>query len=330
MHYFQQTCHEHKLQNTSIIHDVPTVFRMGAWFTTLGTVLTAQDMSGVIGAAYGAVPKAAIIAPLFLGLIADRFFNCEKTMGILHLVGGALLFAGPSLIANKQGDTLSYIILANMLCYMPTLGLSNTVAFTNIRIEMNFQPSEFGEPLVGLSLGWWLEVWGCQAALENFYHGWSCRGHSRFALFCLTKNTPPSRDKPINIGTLFMVDALKLMTSIPFLCLHHLLGPGMHSSGLLLCLHGGLSPPNRVSSNRKHHGARQISEIFFMLLVPFFFRKLGVKIMILVGMLAWVARLRALCHGSSRSSGLDDARWSDPSWHLRYDFFFVTGFIAHG
>ncbi|MDB4350760.1 hypothetical protein OAB11_02190 [Verrucomicrobia bacterium] len=113
-------------------------FVWGAWFTTLGTVLTAQDMSGVIGAAYGAVPMAAIIAPLFLGLIADRFFNCEKTMGILHLIGGALLFAGPSLIANKQGDTLSYIILANMLCYMPTLGLSNTVAFTNIKDRNDF------------------------------------------------------------------------------------------------------------------------------------------------------------------------------------------------
>ena len=137
-------------------------------------------------------------------------------MGILHLVGGALLFAGPSLIANKQGDTLSYIILANMLCYMPTLGLSNTVAFTNIKDRNEFPAlrvwGTIGWIVAGLVVGGFGDV----KQPENFYHGWSCRGPSRFALFCLTKNTPPSRDKPINIGTLFMVDALKLMTSIPF------------------------------------------------------------------------------------------------------------------
>jgi len=77
MHYSQQT----RVMNTNSKTLLSSMmflqfFVWGAWFTTLGTVLTAQDMSGVIGAAYGAVPKAAIIAPLFLGLIADRFFNC--------------------------------------------------------------------------------------------------------------------------------------------------------------------------------------------------------------------------------------------------------------
>ena len=304
-------------------------FVWGAWFTTLGTVLTAQDMSGVIGAAYGAVPKAAIIAPLFLGLIADRFFNCEKTMGILHLVGGALLFAGPSLIANKQGDTLSYIILANMLCYMPTLGLSNTVAFTNIKDRNEFPALRVWGTIGWIVAGLVVGGLGMSSSPKIFTMAGAAGVLLGLLCFALPKTPPPSRDKPINIGTLFMVDALKLMTSIPFFCLHHLLGPGMHSSGLLLCLHGGLSPPNRVSSNRKHHGARTDLRDLFHAFSSLLFQKIGSQDHD-PGRHACMGRaLRALCHGSSRSSGLDDARWSDPSWHL-LRLLFRHGFHVHG
>ena len=113
-------------------------FVWGAWFTTLGLALSSNNLSEIIGDAFGAVPIAAIIAPLFLGLITDRFFNCEKTMGVLHLIGGVLLLLAPSLIASGKGETLSWIILAHMLCYMPTLALSNTVAFTNIDDRSKF------------------------------------------------------------------------------------------------------------------------------------------------------------------------------------------------
>ncbi|MDE0820302.1 MAG: MFS transporter, partial [Opitutales bacterium] len=108
------------------------LFVWGTWFTTLGLALSNNGMSDVIGGAYAAVPIAAIIAPLFMGLISDRFFNCEKTMGVLHIIGGGLLFLAPSFIANGEGGALSWVITLHMLCYMPTLALSNTVAFSNI------------------------------------------------------------------------------------------------------------------------------------------------------------------------------------------------------
>ena len=108
------------------------LFVWGTWFTTLGLALSTNNLSDIIGGAYSAVPLAAIIAPLFLGLISDRFFNCEKTMGVLHVLGGVLLFTAPTLIASGNGSVLSWIIMAHMLCYMPTLALSNTVAFANI------------------------------------------------------------------------------------------------------------------------------------------------------------------------------------------------------
>ena len=80
-------------------------FVWGAWFTTLGLALSSNNLSEIIGDAFGAVPIAAIIAPLFLGLITDRFFICEKTMGVLHLIGGVLLLLAPSLIASGKGDS---------------------------------------------------------------------------------------------------------------------------------------------------------------------------------------------------------------------------------
>src|SRR5688572_24147368 len=107
-------------------------FIWGSWFATLGACLANNNLAGIIGGAYGSAPIAAIIAPLFLGLIADRFLNSERAMGLLHLVGGIMLFAVPGLM-EKGGDgkNVVWLLTAYMLCYMPTLGLSNTVAFTN-------------------------------------------------------------------------------------------------------------------------------------------------------------------------------------------------------
>ena len=301
-------------------------FVWGAWFTTLGTVLTAQDMSGVIGAAYGAVPLAAIIAPLFLGLIADRFFNCEKTMGILHLIGGALLFAGPSLIANKQGDTLSYIILANMLCYMPTLGLSNTVAFTNIK-----DPNDFPALRVWGTIGW------IAAGLLVGGLGWSSNpiifsvgAVSAFLLgalsFALPKTPPPAKGKPIELGTLFMVDAFKMLANPPFLV--------FIVCSALVCIPlayyyaytAVFLPQLGFQATASTMSLGQVSEIFFMLLIPFFYRKLGVKNMILIGMFAWAARYALFAYGAP-----DQVIWMVLTGVILhgvcYDFFFVTGFM---
>ena len=327
MHYSQQT----RFMNTNSKTLLSSMmflqfFVWGAWFTTLGTVLTAQDMSGVIGAAYGAVPKAAIIAPLFLGLIADRFFNCEKTMGILHLIGGALLFAGPSLIANKQGDILSYIILANMLCYMPTLGLSNTVAFTNIKDRNEFPALRVWGTIGWIVAGLVVGGLGMSSSPKIFTMAGAAGVILGLLCFALPKTPPPSRDKPINIGTLFMVDALKLMTSIPFFV--------FIICSALICIPlayyyaytAVYLPQIGFQATASTMALGQISEIFFMLLVPFFFRKLGVKIMILIGMLAWVARYALFAMGAP-----DQVVWmmlAGVILHgICYDFFFVTGFM---
>ena len=107
-------------------------FLWGAWFVTLGPFMGAHGFSSTdIGNAYSTAPIAAILSPFILGIIADRFFPSEKVMGVLHVLGGALLFLAPQFV--KGGETQEWmfigVLLAHMLCYMPTLGLSNTVAF---------------------------------------------------------------------------------------------------------------------------------------------------------------------------------------------------------
>lgn len=301
-------------------------FVWGAWFTTLGLALTSNELSDVIGPAYQAVPMAAIIAPLFLGLIADRFLNCEKTMGILHLIGGVLLFAAPALIANGDGNALRYVILANMLCYMPTLGLSNTVAFANISNRNEFPALRVWGTIGWIAAGLVVGGLGMSSSPAIFTMAGGAGVLLGLLCFALPRTPPPSRGKPIDFRTFFMVDALKLMLNVPFLVF-------MLCSALIcvpLAYYYAYTavylPQVGFQATASTMALGQISEIFFMLLVPFFFRKLGVKVMILVGMLAWVARYALFAIGAP-----DQVVWmmlAGVILHgICYDFFFVTGFM---
>jgi len=302
------------------------LFVWGTWFTTLGFALSANEMSDIIGKAYAAVPLAAIIAPLSVGLIADRFFNCEKTMGVLHIVGGALLLLAPKLIADGNSNALSWIITCHMLCYMPTLALSNTVAFSNIS-DQNIFPK--------------LRVWGSigwiAAGLLVGGLGWSSSPKiftlgaiSAFMLgalsFAMPKTPPPAKGKPFDLGTLLMVDAFKMLANPPFLV--------FIVCSALVCIPlayyyaytAVFLPQLGFQATASTMTLGQFSEIFFMLLIPFFYRKLGVKNMILIGMIAWAARYALFAYGAP-----DQVIWMVFGGVLLhgicYDFFFVTGFM---
>ena len=107
-------------------------FVWGAWFVTLFLVLGKEGLSGIIGRCYSTAPIAAIVAPLFLGLVADRFFSSEKVMAALMLVGGALILMVPGAIAKGNGEMVVWLITGHMLCYMPSIGLGNSIAFTHL------------------------------------------------------------------------------------------------------------------------------------------------------------------------------------------------------
>jgi nucleoside transporter len=301
-------------------------FIWGSWFATLGLCLASNNLTSIIGPAYGSAPLAAIIAPLFLGLVADRFFNSEKAMGLLHLIGGGLMFLAAGIAAKGDGKSLVWLFNAYMLCYMPTLGLSNTVAFTNIDDRNKFPAlrvwGTIGWIVAGLivgGLGWSgsLNIFKL-AAISSILLGAFC--------FILPATPPPARGQKVNLGSLLMKDAFKMLANPAFLV--------FIICSTLICI--PLAYYYAFTSNYldqigfKASGSTmslgQISEIFFMLLVPFFFRRLGVKWMIFVGMLAWVIRYALFSFGAP-----DQVVWMillGVILHgICYDFFFVTGFM---
>jgi len=301
-------------------------FVWGAWFVTLGACLDGNGLASIIGAAYGSAPIAAIIAPLFLGLVADRFFPSEKVMGVLLLIGGAAMLAVPSFAAKGDAGMVKSLFIAHMLCFMPTLGLGNSIAFSNISDQ-----SKFPALRVWGTIGWIV------AGLIVGFLGWSTNLHiftlsggAALALgvfaFFLPSTPPPAKGQALQWSSILMLDAFKLLAKPAFLvfiiCSTLICVPLAYyfsATSVFLTDMGFKQPASSMSIG-------QMSEIIFMLLIPFFFRKLGVKWMILVGMLAWV--LRYLLFAMAAPDQVVWMLFLAIALHgICYDFFFVTGFI---
>ena len=300
-------------------------FTWGAWFATLGQALGANGFVDVIGSAYNAAPLGAIIAPLFLGVIADRFFPSQIVFAVLFLLGGVFLFLAAQAGAAGNGELLVSYCIAHMLCYMPTLGLGNTITFANLD-RLQFPKvrvwGTIGWIVAGLAvgfLGWTssLQIFKL-AAVSSILLG-------VFAFF-LPHTPPPAKGEPLNMRALLMLDAWKLLAKPGFLVF-------IICSGLIcIPLAYYYAYTSNFLANAGFEQAAstmtlgQMSEIIFMLLIPFFFRRLGVKWMILIGMGAWVLRYVLFAYGAP-----DQVAWMiflGIALHgICYDFFFVTGFM---
>lgn len=332
-------------------------FAWGSWFATLSAAMDTNLLGPFIGGAYEAAPIAAIFAPLFLGLIADRFFASEKVMGVLMLIGGAIMcfipavavsaseFASTSADAMRQAGTynpaafsamqaeenvagkmLVWMILAHLLCYMPTLGLANTIAFANIPHQDQFPKIRVWGTIGWIAAGLTLGGLGWSASYNIFWLGAGSSLLLGLLCFALPHTPPPLRGQPMDVRSLFMVDALKLLANWNFFV--------FAVCSTLICIplayYYGLTATYLNQTGFAEPGATmtigQMSEIVFMLLIPFFFRRLGVKIMILVGMACWVVRYLLFAYGAP-----DQTTWMlllAVALHgICYDFFFVTGFM---
>ena len=300
-------------------------FVWGAWFATLGLCLGSNGLGDFSGGAYGSAPLGAMIAPLFLGLIADRFFPSEKVFGVLFLIGGALLLMIPNVAADGNGHMMVWLMFGNMLCFMPSLGLANTIVFTNVD-HLTFPKirvwGTIGWIIAGLVVG----ILGWSAKFDMFYIAGGASLILGIYAFFLPHTPAPSKGQSVNMRALFMVDAFSLLKRPAFfvfmLCSMLICIPLAYYYGVTsnyLQNTGFLQPASTMTIG-------QMSEIFFMLLIPFFFRKLGVKWMILLGMLGWVVRYVLFAYGAP-----DQVAWMiflGVALHgICYDFFFVTGFM---
>jgi len=311
-------------------------FIWGAWFVTLGTFL--GNNLGANGSETAAVFSTqswgAIIAPFIIGLIADRFFNAEKILGILHLAGAFLMYQ----MYQSNDVGLFYVyVLSYMVLYMPTLALVNSVSFN----QMKDPEKEFATIRVWGTIGWivaglsisylfhWDSAEGVkQGLLKNTF---LLSGIAAFILgvfsFSLPK-TPPkvASDEKVKIGDIIGLDALKLLKDKNFAI--------FFISSILICIplafyyqnaHPFLTEAGIENPTGKM-AIGQISEALFLLLIPVFFMKFGFKKTILVGMLAWAIRYVLFAYGNG-----DDLSFMliiGIALHgICYDFFFVSGQI---
>ena len=313
-------------------------FIWGAWFATLGQCLGSNNLSEFGGDAYGTAPLGAIFAPLFLGIIADRFFPSQKVMGFLFLIGAVFLLLIPSTAevaakwtggvdeTNPKGKLMIWFMLGNMLTFMPTVALGNSIVFTHANVLALPKIRVWG------TIGWII------AGLVVGFLGWSSdlnmfylAGGASLALgifsFTLPNTPPPAKGDRVDFRALFMVDAFSLFIKRPAFLIFMI-------CSCLVCIplayYYGLAGNYLTNTGYAQAASTmtigQMSEIFFMLLIPFFFRKLGVKWMILIGMMAWVLRYLLFAYGAP-----DQVVWMillGVALHgICFDFFFVTGFM---
>lgn len=301
-------------------------FVWGAWYVTMGPYMNANGMDGKIALAYTVGPIAAIISPFFLGMIADRFFSSERVLAAMHILGGAFLCLAP--MAAQKSETLFIVaILAHMLCYMPTLGLTSSLAMHNMT------NSEKQFPLIRVfgTIGWIIanlviSQLGYDTSANMFYLAGGAAVALGIFSFTLPHTPAPSKGKPFSINDALGLDSLVLLKrrSFAVFCV----------CSFLVCIPlsayyayaGTFVGEMGIEKIAQTMSFGQMSEIFFMLVMPFFFIRLGVKWMLAVGMLAWVVRY-ALFAGSAN----DQIAWmiiSGIALHgICYDFFFVTGQI---
>lgn len=304
-------------------------FIWGAWFVTMGTYLAttlkATDVQN--GLAYGTQAWGAIIAPFVIGLIADRFFAAQKILGVLHLAGAALMYY----ISTTANFSSFYPpLLVYMILYMPTLALVNSVSFKQLtNPEKEFSSirvwGTIGWIVAGLIIGWM--AWEQKGSLVNTFQ--LTAGLSALLgifSFTLPNTPPPKAGTKVTIGEILGLDALKLLKDRSFFI--------FFLSSMLICIPLAFyyQETNQFLNELKVSGAAakmsmgQMSEMIFMLLMPFFFRKLGIKKMLLLGMLAWVVRYLMFGFGDA-GSGMSLLYIGIILHGICYDFFFVSGQI---
>ncbi|WP_422082556.1 MFS transporter [Ulvibacterium sp.] len=310
-------------------------FVWGSWYVTMGIYLpnTLGSDGAEIAMAYSTQSWGAILAPFIIGLIADRFFNAERILGVLHLLGALLMY----LLYQTTDFTLFFpYLLAYMILYMSSLALVNSVSFN----QMRNPAKEFAQVRVFGTIGWiaagllisylnWDSQEGISEGILRNTFLMAAISSALLGVFCFTlPKTPPRMDKnkKVSISDILGLEALGLLKDRNFLI--------FFMASVLICIplafyyqHAGqflgeigvANPAGKMTIG-------QISEILFMLLLPFFFKKYGFKKTMLVAMLAWALRYVLFAYGNPGE--LAFLLLLGIALHgICYDFFFVSGQI---
>lgn len=301
-------------------------FIWGSWYVTMGTYMSEfLKSSGVqIGAAYSALAIATIFSPFFIGMVADRFFAAQRIMGVLHIFGGVLLYLATSITDNTA---FYWIILVYSLLYMPTIALSNSIAFH----QMSDPGKQFPWIRVFGTIGWiiaglMIGFLGIEKTPLTFHMAAAASIALGLISFILPNTPPKGKSADATASSALGTDAFVLFKDKPYLI--------FFIAAILVCIplsfYYGFA--NVFLNNLGMENAAgkmilgQVSEAVFILAIPFLFNNIGVKNMLLLGMTAWILRYVCFAYGN-----VDTGEWmlyAGIILHgICYDFFFVTGYM---
>lgn len=311
----------------------------GAWYGQLSKYLFAIGFTGTqVGNVYATFSLAMIISPFFVGIIADRFFNAERVLGVLNLIGAAILY---SLTQIREYNTFFWMMLMYCLTFAPTIALTSSICMRQMK-----DPAKEFPPIRVLGTIAWIAItnlvgylgWGDK---ETIFHA-SMVTAITIGLFAFTlPKTPPTILGPVSAAQIVGKDAFVLFKSrsfsifflasvlicIPLSFYYAMANPSLtdtYKSAFLAAHPGEKLPDTFFVENKMSLG--QVSEVFFMLLLPFAYRRLGIKNILIVGLLAWIIRFLFFGYGNAGSG----------EWMLYtaillhgvcFDFFFVSGMI---
>ncbi|WP_421942628.1 nucleoside permease [Pedobacter sp.] len=310
-------------------------FIWGAWFVTLGTFLgnNLKATGAETGAVFSTQSWGAIIAPFIVGLIADRYFNAERILGVLHIIGAILMYQ----MYNATEVSVFYpYVLGYMILFMPTLALVNSVSFN----QMKDPEKEFSNIRIWGTIGWI-----AAGLLISYFFHWDSKEGTESGLlkntflmagivslvlgifsFTLPKTPPKVTGEKLTISDVLGLDALKLLKDRNFLI--------FFISSILICIPLAFYYQNAnpflsdigVDNPTGKMTIGQASEVIFLLFIPIFFKRFGFKMTILVGMLAWAVRYALFAYGNAGE--LSFMLILGIALHgVCYDFFFVSGQI---
>jgi nucleoside transporter len=301
-------------------------FIWGSWYVTLGTFMGTylQSSPTQIGAAYGALAIATIISPFFIGFIADKYFSAQRIMGVLHLVGAGLLYLATQIHDNTA---FYWLVLVYSALYMPTIALSNNIAFA----QMSDAGKQFPWIRVFGTLGWILAGvlisslgFDKENSIVTFHM--AAIASALLGIFSFSLPNTPPKGKTSDASSVLGLDAFVLFKNSAYSI--------FFISAILICIplsfYYGFANVFLNSIGVENAAAKmtfgQASEAIFILAIPFLFNNIGVKNMLLMGIVAWLLRYICFAFGN-----VDSNMWmlyAGIILHgICYDFFFVTGYM---
>jgi len=304
-------------------------FIWGAWYATAGNYMKQAGLAEVIYLAYMASPIGSIVAPFFLGMIADRFFSAQKVLGVMHVLSGIFMISAPFALELADSTPLFLILLLlHMLCYMPTVGLATATAFHMLTDRESQFPlirvfGTIGWIAAGILVSYVLDA--DTTAIPMYIAGGAGLLMGLYS-FTLPNVPPPAAGKDVNFRDIIGINALArlksrpvivflisiLLTSIPLATYYAYVPVFLNTAEIP-------NPAFRMSFG-------QMSEVFFLLLMPWFLLRWGVRWVVIAGMAAWVLRYALFALGAP-----DAVTWMIISGILLhgicYDFVYIAGQI---